>query len=90
MLCDSTAAIGMAKRRGAGSKIRHIDCRILWLQDAHQKGGIALEKVLGKENPADLGTKHLATGAEVWKHLDKMNVELRDGRSELALDAAKL
>ena len=49
-----------------------------------------LEKVLGKENPADLGTKHLATGAEVWKHLEIMNIELRDGRSELALDAAKL
>ena len=49
LLCaDSTAAFGIAKRKGAG-KLRHIN-KIVKLP---------FRKALGTENPADLITKHL-------------------------------
>ena len=62
---DSTAAKGIAQRRGVG-KIRHLAVQTLWLQEVVQKKGVDIFKVAGGENPADLGTKHLATQAEYW------------------------
>ena len=53
-LCaDSTAALGIAKRKGAG-KLRHMNINTLWIQGAQDKEGVAFRKVLGTENPADL------------------------------------
>ena len=42
----------------------------------------------GGDSPADLGTKHFVTQAEYWKCLDRMCVFWREGRSDLAFDAA--
>ena len=59
---DSTAAMGIAARQGLG-KIRHLDTNTLWVQQAVRCRRLALRKVLGEENPADVVTKHIV-GAE--------------------------
>lgn len=53
---DSSAVKGVASRSGAG-RIRHIECRVLWVQEAVKLGRLRLEKVAGTENPADVLTK---------------------------------
>ena len=53
---DSSAAKGMVMRQGVG-KVRHMDCRALWVQQAVRKENLKIRKVDGKLNPADLGTK---------------------------------
>ena len=53
---DSTAAKGTASRAGIG-KIKHLDVGWLWIQAAVRKGEIALRKIDGKVNPADVLTK---------------------------------
>lgn len=53
----SRAASGVVSRSGA-SQIRHIERRILWVQEA------SLEEVAGAENPADLLTT-LRTAADL-------------------------
>jgi hypothetical protein len=55
---DATAGIGIASRRGAG-RIRHIHTPALWLQRAVADRRVAMGKVAGTANPADLGTKHV-------------------------------
>ena len=54
---DSEAAIGICNRQGLG-KLRHLDTRTLWVQQAVRLGRVDLRKVPGEENPADLFTKH--------------------------------
>ncbi|CAJ1373293.1 unnamed protein product [Effrenium voratum] len=53
---DSTAARAMSLRKGVG-KTRHIQARFLWLQDKVFAKEVAVVKVDGKENEADLVTK---------------------------------
>ena len=55
---DSSAAKGIASRRGAGS-VRHIHGPSLWLQQTVARRQLALFKVAGDCNTADLGTKVL-------------------------------
>ena len=54
---DSSASIGICSRQGLG-KLRHLDTHTLWLQQAVRTSRVAIKKVLGDENPADLLTKH--------------------------------
>ena len=56
---DSSAAKAYASRRGAG-RIRHIEVRWLWLQQAVVEGRIRLTKLPGTSNPADILTKYKA------------------------------
>ena len=53
---DSSAARGIASRTGLG-KIRHLDVRLMWVQELVKNGKIMLRKVKGTENPADMLTK---------------------------------
>ena len=55
---DASATIGIVHRRGLG-KMRHLDGNDLWLQEAVFVGKVAIQKVTGEENTADLGTKPL-------------------------------
>ena len=59
VLSDSTAALGMCHRLGAG-RVRHMEVRFLWLQDIVAKKRVELKKVHGKANPADVLTKPLS------------------------------
>ena len=79
---DSSAAIGVACRKGVG-KIRHLDTRLLWIQERVQAGEIAILKVAGTENPADLLTKHLgeeALSSCMWR----LSCWPREGRAAIA------
>ena len=55
---DSSAALGIASRSGLG-KLRHLETHTLWLQEKVRTGAIAVKKVRGEVNPADIFTKHL-------------------------------
>ena len=56
LLTDSSSAKCFASRRGVG-KLRHIDLKELWLQEAVKNGKVRLSKVAGELNPADILTK---------------------------------
>ena len=47
---------------------------------------VELAKVLGSENLADLGTKHV-DAATMWKLLGMMGFVVREGRSKIAMGA---
>jgi hypothetical protein len=55
---DSSAALGIATRSGLG-KLRLLETHTLWVQEKVRVGAIAVRKVRGDVNPADLFTKHL-------------------------------
>jgi hypothetical protein len=56
---DATVAQAMANRQGIG-KIRHLEVRYLWLQEMAKSGVIAVRKVSGIFNPADVLTKPMS------------------------------
>ena len=59
MHADSSAALAIAKRKGAG-KLRHISINCLWIHEKVDEKQLELRKGLGTKNPADMMTKHLA------------------------------
>ena len=58
---DSDAARGIASRRGLG-KLRHIELRLLWIQEAVNKKRITIGRVPGEVNVAD----HLTKPKNYW------------------------
>ncbi|CAK0798994.1 unnamed protein product, partial [Prorocentrum cordatum] len=86
LLGDATAASGMARRRGAG-RVRHIEVGTLWLQQIITEKKMVLGRRPGKENEADLGTKHLAQ-RELWECLARLGFVAMGGRSEKSLRAS--
>ena len=82
MWTDSAAAMGVVARQGVG-KIRHLDTRTLWVQQAARGGSIEYRKVLGTDNPADCLTKHVDR-ATLNRHLKSMGIEYESGRADSA------
>ena len=70
---DSSAAKSFVGRQGLG-KMKHLEIRDLWLQKEVHKGRVVVHKVLGTENPSDLGTKIL-NAAEISERLEGMSLE---------------
>jgi len=58
MKSDSSAARSISLRKGTG-KLRHLQVKYLWIQDAMFEKRLFIEKVKGVEIPADVGTKYL-------------------------------
>ena len=56
---DSTAAKAVASRIGLG-KVRHMEVKYLWAQQAHKAGRFIVKKIAGTRNPADVLTKPLS------------------------------
>ena len=56
---DSSAARGVLSRRGVG-RLRHLSCRVLWLQNLVVEKMLQVKAVLGTINPADVSTKRLS------------------------------
>ena len=81
---DSSAALAIADRKGSG-KLRHINVRMLWIQEKERKDEVELRKVLGAAIPADLMTKYLA-GARVEDLMRRLGQLRRAGRADAALD----
>ena len=50
---DASAALGIIQRKGVGS-IRHLDTRLLWIQEKAVKEVVEFKEVAGTVNPADL------------------------------------
>ena len=57
-LTDSSAAKGIASRKGVG-KVKHLSLKELWVQDAIEQKRFKIQKVGTDSNWADLGTKVL-------------------------------
>ena len=85
---DASAAIAISQRSGLG-KLRHIQTQYLWLQERVSCKDVALSKVLGTKNPADLLTKHLAR-ADMDKHLEFSGLIIRTGRADGSLHVSAL
>ena len=56
---DPFAARGILSRKGVG-RLRHLSCRVLWLQDLVSERRLMVKAVLGAVNPADIATKRLS------------------------------
>ena len=58
VVCETDASAGraMAMRRGVG-RVRHLDARLLWLQQLCAEGVVQVRARPGEHNEADLGTK---------------------------------
>jgi hypothetical protein len=74
LFTDSSAAKGFSSQRGL-SKIRHIETKDLWLQEAVKDKRIKLMTVPGTANPADILTKFHDVSSLVCL-CEKMNVSL--------------
>ena len=57
VLTDSTANLGMHNRIGSG-RVRHLDAKWLWTQEAVQAGRFSCKEVFTHSNVSDLTTKH--------------------------------
>ena len=80
---DSTAAIAVTQRKGNG-KLRHVKVGMLWIQEKVEDGELAVNKILGTENPADVLTKNLS-GKKIEAIMERINQEARCGRADLSL-----
>ena len=83
MYADSSAALAVAKRKGAG-KLRHINVSSLWIQERQDREDLELRKVLGTENLADLMTKYL-TRESIDRCMGHMSQVRLAGRAEAGL-----
>ena len=81
VMTDSSAAKGMASRRGLG-RVRHVEVKQLWVQQKVGSGEIELKKVEGTNNLADALTKHVEQEI-IRKHLEGTGQWLTEGRHEI-------
>ena len=79
---DSSAALGIASRRGLG-KVRHVELNQRWIQDKVANGEITIMKCPGIMNPADALTKHL-NEENTQKHIQLTSSRASNSRHELA------
>ena len=79
---DASAAKGIANRRGLG-KARHMEVAQLWVQEKVSNGRIAIMKVKGENNIADVLTKHVDQD-NIDRHLTGTRQRIAEGRHELA------
>jgi len=73
---DSSASRGALSRSGCGKKMRHVHTKLFWVQGLVRDRIVELKTILGLENEADVGTKHL-TEERLLKLLAKCGIYLR-------------
>ena len=76
---DSSSGKSIASRDGTSKKTKHIDIRLLWVQDVFKQqfcknSKNKLFKVHTLQNPADILTKY-STPATIQRHLDKLGLQ---------------
>ena len=81
---DSSAALAIADRLGSG-KLRHINIRMLWLQEKERRKEVEMRKVKGEVNPADLFTKYLP-GPKIADFRRRLGQHVMGGRAQVALE----
>ena len=84
---DATASKAIASRRGVG-RVRHLNTQVLWVQEAVARRELTFVKVTGIENPADMGTKHLAQ-KEMHECVRRAGCRIVGGRSKHLFDIAR-
>ena len=77
---DSSAAKSMSARIGLG-KVRHMEVKYLWLQEAVRDKRIMVKKILGTQNPADALTKPKACH-EVAGLLERVGIKVKERERE--------
>ena len=82
LLSDATAAIGMARRQGLG-RVRHLATSDLWIQQRIRLGHLSVAKWPGKNNPADILTKHKSRD-ELSRLMEFLGLQVVPGRPEPA------
>ena len=80
---DSSAALSVTQRKGSG-KMRHVRIGQLWIHEVAENEELRFRKVKGEENPADLGTKHLAK-KKIDELISKIYLQEADGRADQSL-----
>ena len=75
LFVDSSAAKAIASKKGLG-KVRHLEVRHLWLQQAVRENKVTLRKVEGTKNHSGLMTKGLGI-TDIEKHLGLMQAHCR-------------
>ena len=83
VLVDSSAALGVVARIGAG-KLRHVRVGQLWVQQKNETGELNYKKIKGTSNPADLMTKSLVS-QDIVRYMGMAGQELRLGRASKGL-----
>ena len=83
---DSSAAKGVAERRGVG-KMRHLHTPLLWLQGRVKQGDLKLSKVSNTTNWSDLATK-VQDARWMNECLQQCGFRIVKGRASLALRAS--
>ena len=81
---DSSAALAIADRLGSG-KLRHINIRMLWVQEKERRKEVEMRKVKGAVNPADLFTKYLS-GPKIADFRRRLGQHVMGGRAQVALE----
>ena len=82
VLTDASAAFGMVHRKGLG-KVRHLETRHLWVQEAAARKALEYKKVGTNFNIADAMTKFM----EAWRmesHMNSMGLRYFSGRPDAA------
>jgi hypothetical protein len=69
---DSSAANGVVHRQGSG-KVKHLECRQLWVQGAVFNGQVRVEKVARDFNPADAFT-HYTSVHDAARHFKSISL----------------
>ena len=83
VVVDSSAALGVVRRKGNG-KLRRVKVGKMWTQDKEESGELMYSKVKGELNPSDLMTKGLC--AKVMEgRMRRIGQEVRGGRAEAGL-----
>ena len=83
---DSSAAKGIANRRGLG-KTRHIHVNYLWIQERIHSGDFQLFKEKTDNNVGDLFTKYLDQ-SKLNKFVKQLSYQFLEGKAKLTLKAA--
>ena len=84
MLVDSSAALGVVARKGAG-RLRHVRVGQLWVQEKRENEELRFRKVKGTDNPADALTKALASTL-MQRYLPWVGMQARTGRASSSLE----
>jgi hypothetical protein len=82
IMSDSSAGRAISLRKGTG-KLRHLQVKYLWIQDALFEKRLTIEKVRGTDNPADVGTKYLMAH-EMQKVTEKFGFVMKLRSKEVA------
>ena len=87
VIVDASASKAIASRRGVG-RVRHLHTQVLWTQGAVARRELTIAKVPVYENPADLGTMHLAQ-RKMHECRRRAGCRIVGGRSQSALNVAQ-